>query len=387
MALSLVAAVLVLGACGGSPSGRADDTASTVPPTAPPTQAPAPSATTTSAAPDPCAVGPQSPPPDALGANFATALAFAPDGRLFFAERAGTVRVFQDGGTRVFATVPTVTTEAGGGYSERGLLGLAISPTFAADRFVYAFYSHSNRTRQDIIRWKDCAGEAIDPTVIVQLPSGADCCHKGGRLAFGPDGKLYVTLGEQHTPAAAADTSDVRGKVLRYNPDGTVPPDNPFGAGNPVWASGFRNPFGIAFSPTGRLAVTSNGPTGDAGSPSTGYDIVATNVARGSMYQWPACYGYSHPIRGASCDGAQPEWSSEARTVVPTGATFVTASGPARYANHLVFCSQGDGMLVLTDGSPHATVGQGEDDCLLDVKQGPDNALYFSGASRIHRLA
>jgi len=320
-----------------------------------------------------------------VAANFATALAFAPDGRLFFAERSGAVKVVQDGATRTFATVATVTSEPGGGYSERGLLGLAISPSFASDHFVFTFSSSTNRANQEITRWTDCAGEGRDPKVIVRLPAGSDCCHKGGRLAFGPDGKLYVTLGEEHTPAAAGDTSDVRGKVLRYNPDGTVPGDNPFGAGNPVWASGFRNPFGLAISPAGRMAVTSNGPTGDNGSPGTGYDLVFSSVTRGDAYQWPACYGYSHPIRGASCDGMEPDWSSEARTVVPTGATFVNGSGPAAYAGKLVLCTLNAGMLVVTDGSPHASVAAGEAGCLLDVKQGPDNALYFSDTEAIHR--
>jgi glucose/arabinose dehydrogenase len=322
-----------------------------------------------------------------VAATFATALAFAPDGRLFFAERRGTVRVVQNGEVLTFATVPTVTTEAGGGYSERGLLGLAVSPTFASDRFVYAFYSQANRTGQVVVRWTDCAGEGRDPTVIVELPSGATCCHKGGRIAFGPDGKLYVTLGDQHAPPAAADTSDVRGKVLRYNPDGSVPADNPFGAGNPVWASGFRNPFGLAISAGGRVAVTSNGPSGDAGSPATGYDIVATDVTRGSVHQWPSCYGYSHPIRGATCTGTEPEWSSEARAVVPTGATFVNGSGPAPYANRLVFCTINEGMKVVTDGAPHATVAQGDDGCLLDVKQAPDDALWFSDTQTIQRVS
>ena len=75
-------------------------------------------------------------PQGTIPANFATALAFAPDGRLFWAERTGTIRVWQNGTARVFARVRTVTTQSNGSYSERGLLGLAISPTFTTDRFV-----------------------------------------------------------------------------------------------------------------------------------------------------------------------------------------------------------------------------------------------------------
>lgn len=260
-------------------------------------------------------------------------------------------------------------------------------------RHVYAFYSNTDRTRQTVVRWTDCAGAGRDAATIVELPAGSDCCHKGGRLAFGPDGKLYVTLGEEHTAAAAQDTSDPRGKVLRYNPDGSVPADNPFGASNPVWAYGFRNPFGIAFSSTGQLAVTVNGPTGDAGAPSTGYDTVVASVAKGGGYQWPRCYGYSHAISGSGsgsgCGDGQhePDWSSESTTVVPTGAVFVEAGGPAAYAGKLVFCTFNGGMRILTPASPHAAAASGPSTCKLDVKQGPDKALYVSDLTGIYRLA
>jgi glucose/arabinose dehydrogenase len=349
------------------------------------------SATTiTTAAPvaDPCALKAQAPPTATLTADNATALAFAPDGRLFFAERSGTVRVFQDGAVKEFAKVPTVTTESGGGYSERGLLGLAVSPAFATDHFVYAFVSHPDRKNQDIVRWTDCAGTGGAFTTLVRLPAGDDCCHKGGRLKFGPDGKLYASLGEEHVASSAQNTKDPRGKVLRYNPDGTVPADNPFGAGNPVWAYGFRNPFGLAISPGGQVAVTSNGPTGDAGSPGTGFDIVFDSVKAGAGHQWPRCYGYSHPIPGQNGCGAgqvEPSWSSEATTVIPTGAAFVDASGPAGMAGHLVFCNYSGGMLVLTPGTPHATVTKGPAECQLDVTQGPDHAVYYSDTGHIYR--
>ncbi|MFZ2034753.1 MAG: PQQ-dependent sugar dehydrogenase, partial [Candidatus Dormiibacterota bacterium] len=327
-------------------------------------------------------------PAGTIGANFATALAFAPDGRLFWTERSGTVRVWQNGASRVFARVRTVTAQPDGSYSERGLLGLAISPTFATDRFVYAFYSDASYRTQHVIRWYDCDGTGTRATIIATFPAGNDCCHKGGRIAFGPDGKLYVTLGDEHDAPSAQSIRDVRGKVLRYNPDGTIPSDNPFGATNPVWAYGFRNPFGIAFSSTGQLAITMNGPSGDAGSPGTGYDTLYLNVTRGAHYQWPDCYGYSHPLAASTCGGgASPSWSSEASTYVPTGATFVDASGPPGYAGHLVFCSYDKGMAIVTAGSPYASVRLGPSGCRLDVVEGPNHALYYSDTSHIYELA
>jgi glucose/arabinose dehydrogenase len=315
-------------------------------------------------------------------------LAFAPDGRLFWAERSGTIKVWQDGGARTFATVKTVTTERGGGYSERGLLGLAISPTFNQDRFVYAFYSDTNYTEQHVIRWRDCRGTGTDAKIVVTVPAGGDCCHKGGRIAFGTDGMLYVTLGDEHSAPAAQNTSDLRGKVLRYRPDGSTPSDNPFGASNPVWAYGIRNPFGIAISSSGQIAVTSNGPSGDAGAPFTGYDLLILNVERGRGYQWPKCYGYSHPLTSSSCpsDQPQPDYSSENSTMVPTGAAFISASGPSQLAGHLVFCTVNGGMRIAMPGSPHATLQNGPLNCRLDVKEAPDHAAYFSDTSTIYRM-
>jgi glucose/arabinose dehydrogenase len=384
---SAVVLALVLAACGGgSASTTASATATTTSTVAAPTPAVTAAVPAVTPAPvNPCALGPQAPPAGTVSAAYPTALAFAPDGRLFWAERAGTVRVWQNGASKVFATVPTVTTEAGGGYSERGLLGLAISPGFAQDHLVYAFYSNTDRTHQTVVRWTDCAGTGTNATTVVTLPAGGDCCHKGGRLAFAPDGHLLVTLGEEHTAAAAQNTGDVRGKLLRYNPDGGIPADNPFG--NAVWAYGLRNPFGIAVSASGQVAIINNGPSGDAGSPSTGYDTVITAVARGSGHQWPLCYGYSHPIAPATSCGGQPgpDWSSEASTVVPTGGTFVDASGPAGYAGHLVFCTFNSGGRILTPGSP-ATVAAAAPQCRLDIRQGPNHALYYSDTSGIYRL-
>jgi glucose/arabinose dehydrogenase len=394
--VALAAMSLALSGCGGGggASGVKPSTSTATSSTVSPTTATPPT--------DPCASGPVSVSgPSGQGtyvadADFPTALAWAPDGRLFFAERGGAVKVTDGHDVRVLTTVPTVTTERGGGYSERGLLGLALSPTFERDHYVYVFYSRTDYTTQVVERFTECNGTGRDPVTLLTFPSGDDCCHKGGRLAFGPDGKLYVTLGDEHsvTPSSVDDVgaipqdpSDPRGKVLRYDPDGSIPADNPFGASSPAYAVGLRNPFGIAFR-DGQAFVTSNGPTGDAGAPATGYDLAFT-ITAGGRYQWPACYGYGHTMPGASsCHGRpDPEWSSESSTVVPTGATWVDSSGPAQEAGHFVFCTYDAGMLVFSPGSPHATVARGPDQCRLDVKQGPDHALYFADEHAIYRLA
>src|SRR5437773_6969126 len=144
-----------------------------------------------------------------VAADFATALAWAPDRRLFYAERGGTIRTFDGKTSRVFASVPASTS------GERGLPGLAVSPSFQSDHFVYAFYSRADdESKQRGVRWTDQGGSGNSLTTIIDnLPAGNDCCHKGGRLAFGPDGKLYVTLGENHVPAKAQRSTSLRGKV------------------------------------------------------------------------------------------------------------------------------------------------------------------------------
>ena len=313
-------------------------------------------------------------------ADFATALAWAPDGRLFYAERSGTVGTFDGTNRRVFAKVSTVTD------GERGLLGLALSPTFRDDHFVYAFYSRADdQTLQRVVRWRDQDGTGASLTTIVDnLPAGPDCCHKGGRLAFGRDGKLYVTLGENHMPAEAQNSSSLRGKILRYNPNGTVPDDNPFGLGNPVWAIGLRNPFGLTFSADGTLLVTDNGPTGDAGTPGSGWDEVDV-VVRGGNYQWPTCYGNGIRLQGSPCVGTPPTWQSGSEVVVPTGATFVSRQGPSGYQGTFVFCSYSEGRLKVMSADGTRMLFDGPR-CQLDVKEGLDHALYLSDTSAIYRF-
>ena len=247
------------------------------------------------------------------------------------------------------------------------------------------------------MRFTECAGVASDETTLVTLPSGDDCCHKGGRLAFGKDGKLYVTLGDEHsvvedtvgsTSSVPQDPNDVRGKILRYEPDGSIPSDNPFGAESPVWVAGLRNPFGIAFDTDGDAFVTSNGPTGDIGTPATGYDLAFRVEAGGrvpvarvlrlltSRTGRDLVPRTSRNRSGAarsrpSCRPAQPGSTTTAPTRTP--ATSCSAARAACASSHRA----------------HRTrrCATAREECHLDVKEGPDHALYFSDETKIYRLA
>ena len=346
---------------------------------------PSPSPSASTAAPGPaapvanCAASPGTF-PGSIATSFPTAMAFAPDGRLFWAERAGTVKVWQGGAAHDFASVSTSTS------GERGLLGLAVAPSFAQDHYVYAFYSRAdNLGLQRVVRWTDCAGAASNYTVIIDnLPAGSDCCHKGGRIAFSPDGYLFVTIGENHVPSAAQDPCDLRGKVLRYTSGGA-----PAGQCGAVYTRGLRNPFGIAFAPDGTMAVTNNGPSGDAGTPcgSCGDMVDIVGKSAGVDYQWPGCWGYSHSIGGAACPAGSrpPDYSTEGGPYPKNSPYFVAPTGMTFANGHFLFCADISNGHVFQYNGPGSVSDMGIGGCLLDVKQGPDFAIFTAGGSSITR--
>jgi glucose/arabinose dehydrogenase len=313
-------------------------------------------------------------------ANAPVSLAFAPDGGLFYNElRTGRVRIVKNGQLQdePFASVDVVNLS---GYSEHGLLGLALDPDFASNHYVYLFYSEPNKDgdplRQRLVRFTEVDGVGQDMTVILDdLPIGPECCHNGGRIAFGPDGKLYVSIGDTQQSDLSQNPDSLAGKILRVNPDGSVPQDNPF-PGSLVYALGIRNSFGLAFHPvTGALFIDETGPSG--------FDELDI-IQPGGNYGWPATIG----IAGLS-QYIDPIWAAGPVSVTPTGMTFYTGDALPIPRNDLLRCTYNAGKLEHVKMAPSFDHIDGIEDaglsCSLDVKVGPDGAVYFSTMATIYR--
>ena len=213
-------------------------------------------------------------------------LAFLPDGSALVGERQ-TGRILQlppsGGEPRLVMRLAGVDRNAG----EGGLLGLAVSPTYAGDRFVYAYYTSARDNR--IVRFR--LGGRVQP---VLTGIGRSTYHDGGRIAFGPDGMLYASTGDAGRRRNAQNLRSLNGKILRMRPNGAVPASNPFRR-SPVYSLGHRNVEGFAWDRRGRLWATEFGEDRR--------DEVNL-IRRGRNYGWPAVEGrgptfggrYTNPV-------------------------------------------------------------------------------------------
>jgi len=218
--------------------------------------------------------------------NTGTALAFAPDGRLFICEQDGYLRVVKNGSLLVKPFVQVATTQDG----ERGLLGVTFDPSFATNRFLYVYYTVTSAgvSHNRVSRFTADGDTAVtgSEVPIVDLPNLGATNHNGGAIHFGPDGKLYVAVGENANPTNAQSSNTRLGKILRYNSDGTIPADNPTigtGVNRAIWAMGVRNPFTFGFQPvTGRMFINDVGEST--------WEEINEGVA-GANYGWPNTEG------------------------------------------------------------------------------------------------
>lgn len=324
------------------------------------------------------------------------AIEFAPDGRLFVAERHGAVRIIAGDTVGEALALVDVFTE-----NENGLLGMALDPQFADNGWVYLYATVSDSEAR-ILRFADPTSTVPDFDAAPGLPiSGLEMhvvrdhlptrgtFHSGGGLEFGPDGKLYFSIGDNLIAENGQDMNTLAGKVSRIERDGSAPDDNPFrtATGQPrsVFALGFRNPFRFCFAPDGRLFVLDVGSDGD------GRREEVNRVRAGDNCGWPLVEGkqpapadpaFTDPIFEYHDGGAAPVGA-----VVYSGAQF-----PEAYRGNLFFLEyvlnrlyrlQLDGDRVVQsevfyegDGGP------------VDLVQGPDGALYFTEleSGRIRRL-
>lgn len=302
------------------------------------------------------------------------AMAFAPDGRIFLTERPGRIRIVQDGGLQ---DEPWINLEVAA-TGEGGLLGLALDPKFNENHYVYVAYTYAvgNRLQNRLVRLREDSATkrgVLDKVLLDNVPAGS--IHDGGRVKFGPDGKLYWTMGETGNAELAQDLASLNGKILRLNPDGTIPDDNPF-AGSPVYSYGHRNPQGLAWQTgTGRLYATEHGPSG--GSYGVGQDEV-NYIEPGKNYGWPLIIG-TEAREGMVTPIIQ---SGKTETWAPSGATFVSGGS---WDGSLLFTGlRGQSLyrLVLDRDDPRKVISferyfANQFGRLRDVVQGPDGALYL----------
>jgi glucose/arabinose dehydrogenase len=316
-----------------------------------------------------------------------TAFAFAPDGKIWFVEKdTGEIRVLNPDTkrTRLFRDLTGVD-----GDGERGALGIALHPDFPARPFVYVYVTRvdGGQLVNELLRIRSNGGTAGPMTALFRWRPSSATNHNGGRILFGPDGKLYVVIGENANPAYSQRLGTIRGKVLRINPDGSVPASNPFDSR--VWAFGIRNSFGMAFDPeTGFLWETENGP---------GCNDEINRIRRGGNFAWgpnQACGSLPTP-RDTNRDGPTPRLMPATyftSTIGITGAAFCDRCGLPGYRGDLLFGDVNTAQLWRANltadrrGIAGRNPIMGLGTVVYSMEVGPNRRVYFSGPDGIYRL-
>jgi glucose/arabinose dehydrogenase len=341
------------------------------------------------------------------GVSNGTGLAIAPDGRVFVLQQTGQVRIIENGILVGSPALNLPAMDTSFSFSgERGLVGIALDPSFGTNGFVYLHYMREypggyfgNR----IARYTfDSMTNTINPASLqtlidLETLNCGNCGgHVGGGMVFGSDGKLYVGVGDRNTPSSAQNHGDSWGSILRLNPNGTfsnldvIPTDNPFCQTNApqcaVYAQGLRNPFGVAVQPgTGLIFIN------DAGE-NNWEEINA--LASQANYGWPGCEGPCSPTDPSKTDPVFSYNSLNNGPLNPEGNCAITGGAffnpmdanvaGAFFGNYLYvdFCS-GKLKALNFSGSPTTTTlyafqGRGPTDIELDVNSG---RLYYVNAN------
>lgn len=306
-----------------------------------------------------------------------TAMALAPDGRTFVCLQGGQLRVIKNG--QLLPTpFLTVTVDSAG---ERGLLGVAFDPEFASNQFVYVYYTATTPTIHNRVSRFTASGDVAvagsEATILDLNGLTGATNHNGGALHFGPDGRLYIAVGENATPANAQTLDNLLGKMLRINKDGTIPADNPFfgqasGVNRAIWALGLRNPFTFAFQPgTGRMFVNDVGQST--------WEEVNDGVA-GANYGWPDTEG---PTTDPRFQTPLFAYTNDASTCAITGGTFYNPASvqfPSDYTGKYFFADFCGGWIRRLDPATNPPTVTGFATGIsnpVDLRVDPAGNLYY----------
>jgi len=307
------------------------------------------------------------------GLNNPWEMVFAPNGDIYFTERDGRIwKIENFGEAKVIQTFPK------SGAVEGGTLGLALHPEFEENKKIYVYQTNleleffQNKVFSFIVD-----GDSLtDKQLIIDEIPGAPW-HDGGRIGFGPDEKLYITTGDAINPGWSQDLSSLAGKILRINPDGTIPNDNPFDS-SPIFSYGHRNPQGIAWSDDGLLVSSEHGPSGEMG---YGHDEINV-IVKGKNYGWPKVVGDS-----SDDSFVNPIIHSGESTWAPSGMIFFDSNKiPSFEGKFLVGALRGQHVMIVDvadDGSLINTekMFEGEFGRIRTAQVGPDGILYLLTAN------
>lgn len=289
-------------------------------------------------------------------------LAFLPSGEILVTERGGRL-------VKISEEKEVISVSGVAHRGEGGLLGLALHPNFSENNYIYLYLTTASGSGliNRVERYTLNDTELSERVVILDNIPGAQY-HDGGRLAFGPDGYLYITTGDAGQERLSQDTDSLAGKILRVADDGSIPEDNPFG--NEVYSYGHRNPQGLTWDDTGRLWSTEHGRSGVQ----SGFDEVNL-IEKGGNYGWPDSQGDE-----VAADTIGP--------IVHSGSNTTWAPASVVYKNGSLYFGglRGQAIYQVTDldsEEPQVTAHfRGEYGRIRTVTMGPDGNLYLTTSNR-----
>jgi glucose/arabinose dehydrogenase len=301
-------------------------------------------------------------------------LAFSKNGILFFTERPGYVKAFYNN-TLINLKVENLNVKEIG---EGGLLGIALDPNFPNSPYIYLYYTYEEGNLWNrVVRYKFENWSLVNQKILIdKIPAAT--LHNGGRIKFGPDGKLYITTGDATQRDLAQDINSLAGKILRINPDGSIPEDNPF-PNSPIYSYGHRNPQGIDWFDN-LMFSSEHGPSGELG---YAHDEI-NFIIKGANYGWPIVVGISNDKRFKN-----PILDTGEETWAPSGISFYKGNIYPELKNKLLVATlRGKHLRIIEIDFKeikvlnHYAILSNMLGRIRDVVEGPDGYIYIATSNK-----